>query len=95
MFLQAGCLQPNFLTCFEAPMSNSKVYRYHSAFTVAFSEDQNFADMKALFQSTAPDDWDEMKAGHIVKISFGNDRLRAEPWMIRCFRHSNVAEVAE
>ena len=95
MFLQAGCLQPNFLTCFEAPMSNSKVFRYHSAFTLAFNENQNFADMKALFESTHADDWDEMMAGHMVKISFGNDRLRAEPWLIRCFRHSNVAEVAE
>ena len=95
MFLQAGCLQPNFLTCFEAPMSNSNVFRYHSAHSLIFEEDQNFSDMKALFDETHPDEWDEMMAGHMVKISFGNDRLRAEPWMIRCFRHSNVAEVAE
>ena len=76
-------------------MSNSKVFRYHSAYSLTFNEDQNFADMKALFEKTHPDEWDEMMAGHMVKISFGNDRLRAEPWMIRCFRHSNVAEVAE
>ena len=76
-------------------MSNSKVFRYHSAFTLTFNEGDNFADMKALFKETHPDEWGEMMAGHMVKISFGNDRLRAEPWMIRCFCHSNVAEVAE
>ena len=94
MFLQAGCLQPNFLTCFEAPMSNSNVFRYHSAYSLIFDEDQNFADMKALFEGADCELWDEMMAGHMVKISCGPD-LRPEPWMIRCFRHSNVAEVAE
>ena len=94
MFLQAGCLQPNFLTCFEAPMSNSNVFRYHSAYSLIFDEDQNFADMKALFEETDRELWDEMMAGHMVKISCGPD-LRPEPWMIRCFCHSNVTEVAE
>ena len=94
MFLQAGCLRPNFLTCFEAPMSKGDVFRYHSAWSLNFDEDQNFADMKALFEETDCELWDEMMAGHMVKISCGPD-LRPEPWMIRCFRHSNVAEVAE
>ena len=76
-------------------MANSKVFRYHNAFTFTFNENDNFADMKALFAETDSDEWGEMMAGHMVKISFGNDRLRAEPWLIRCFRHSNVAEVAE
>ena len=94
MFLQAGCLQPNFLTCFEAPMSNSNVFRYHSAYSLIFDEDQNFADMKALFEETDCELWDDMMAGHMVKISCGPN-LPPEPWMIRCFRQSNVAEVAE
>ena len=75
-------------------MSNSNVFRYHSAYSLIFDEDQNFADMKALFEETDCELWDEMRAGHMVKISLGPD-LRPEPWMIRCFRHSNVAEVAE
>ena len=66
-------------------MSNSNVFRYHSAYSLIFDEDQNFTDMKALFEETDCELWDEMMAGHMVKISCGPD-LRAEPWMIRCFR---------
>ena len=44
---------------------------------------------------TEKEDLVHMKAGHLVKISFGNDRVRTEPWLIRCFRHANVHEVAE
>ena len=80
---------------FEVPMGAKKVFRYFSAMAVRWKVDQDMADFKVAFDEADKEDLVHMKAGHLVKISFGNDRVRTEPWMIRCFRHANVHDVAE
>ena len=80
---------------FEVPMGANKVFRYFSAMAVRWTVNQDMADFKEAYDSAEKEDLVHMKAGHLVKISFGNDRVRTEPWLIRCFRHANVHEVAE
>ena len=80
---------------FEVPMGAKKVFRYFSAMAVRWTVNQDMADFKAAFFDAETEDLVHMKAGHLVKISFGNDRVRTEPWLIRCFRHANVHDVAE
>ena len=80
---------------FEVPMGAKKVFRYFSAMAVRWKVDQDMADFKEAYTGADKADLVHMKAGHLVKISFGNDRVRTEPWLIRCFRHANVNEVAE
>ena len=80
---------------FEVPMGANKVFRYFSAMAVRWKVDQDMADFKEAYAGAEKEDLVHMKAGHLVKISFGNDRVRTEPWLIRCFRHANVHEVAE
>ena len=76
-------------------MGAKKVFRYFSAMAVRWKVDQDMSDFKVAFAEAETEDLVHMKAGHLVKISFGNDRVRTEPWMIRCFRHANVHDVAE
>ena len=76
-------------------MGGKKVFRYFSAWGARWNKEQNMADMKKAYQKADDADIVHLKAGHLVKISFGNDRVRTEPWMIRCFRHANVDQVAE
>ena len=80
---------------FEVPMGAKKVFRYFSAMAVRWTVNQDMADFKEAYAGAEKEDLVHMKAGHLVKISFGNDRVRTEPWMIRCFRHANVHDVAE
>ena len=80
---------------FEVPMGAKKVFRYFSAMAVRWKVDQDMADFKVAYAGADKADLVHMKAGHLVKISFGNDRVRTEPWLIRCFRHANVHDVAE
>ena len=80
---------------FEVPMGAKKVFRYFSAMAVRWKVDQDMADFKEAYADADKEDLVHMKAGHLVKISFGNDRVRTEPWLIRCFRHANVHDVAE
>ena len=80
---------------FEVPMGAKKVFRYFSAMAVRWKVDQDMADFKEAYAGADKADLVHMKAGHLVKISFGNDRVRTEPWLIRCFRHANASEVAE
>ena len=80
---------------FEVPMGAKKVFRYFSAMAVRWKVDQDMADFKEAYAGADKEDLVHMKAGHLVKISFGNDRVRTEPWLIRCFRHANVHDVAE
>ena len=80
---------------FEVPMGANKVFRYFSAMAVRWTVDQDMADFKEAYAGAEKEDLVHMKAGHLVKISFGNDRVRTEPWLIRCFRHANVHDVAE
>ena len=79
-------------------MGAKKVFRYFSAMGARWDIDQNHADFRLACSEADLDHTDRLvhlKAGHLVKVSFGNDRVRTEPWMIRCFRHANVKEVAE
>ena len=80
---------------FEVPMGANKVFRYFSAMAVRWKADQDMADFTEAYADADKEDLVHMKAGHLVKISFGNDRVRTEPWLIRCFRHANVHDVAE
>ena len=80
---------------FEVPMGAKKVFRYFSAMAVRWKADQDMADFTEACADADKEDLVHMKAGHLVKISFGNDRVRTEPWLIRCFRHANVHDVAE
>ena len=80
---------------FEVPMGANKVFRYFSAMAVRWKVDQDMADFKEAYAGADKADLVHMKAGHLVKISFGNDRVRTEPWLIRCFRHANAHDVAE
>ena len=76
-------------------MGANKVFRYFSAMAVRWTVNQDMADFKEAYEGAEKEDLVHMKAGHLVKISFGNDRVRTEPWLIRCFRHANVHDVAE
>ena len=76
-------------------MGNKKTYRFWSAWGVKWAADQNMAGAKSTWQCAPEDHVLMLKAGHLVRVSFGNDRVRNEPWMIRCFRQANVFEVAE
>ena len=80
---------------FEVPMGANKVFRYFSAMAVRWKVDQDMADFKEAYAGADKADLVHMKAGHLVKVCFGNDRVRTEPWLIRCFRHANVHDVAE
>ena len=80
---------------FEVPMGAKKVFRYFSAMAVRWKADQDMADVTEAYADADKADLVHLKAGHLVKISYGNDRVRTEPWMIRCFRHANVHDVAE
>ena len=95
IFLQNGVQLCDRASCFEVPMGSTKVFRYFSAFGVPWDADQNLLDIHACFQSARKLQKIQLLTGHMVKISFGNDRVRTEPWLIRCFRHANVQDVAE
>ena len=92
---QNGVGDCDISSTFEVPMGAKKAFRYFSAMAVRWKVDQDMADFKEAYAEADKEDLVHMKAGHLVKISFGNDRVRTEPWMIRCFRHANVHEVAE
>ena len=95
IFLQNGVQLCDRASCFEVPMGSTKVFRYFSAFGVPWDDKQNLQDIHACFQSARTLQKIQLLTGHMVKISFGNDRVRTEPWLIRCFRHANVQDVAE
>jgi hypothetical protein len=76
-------------------MGSTKVFRFFSAFGVPWNDKQNLQDIYACFQQARTEEKIQLLTGHMVKISFGNDRVRTEPWLIRCFRHANVQDVAE
>ena len=76
-------------------MGNKKTFRFFGAWGVIWGADQCMAGAKPNWQSAPKGGIIVMKAGHLVRAPFGNDRVRNEPWMIRCFRHANVFEVAE
>ena len=76
-------------------MGNKKACRFFSAWGVIWDENQCMTDAKSNWQTAPETHIINMKAGHLVKVSFGNDRVRNEPWMIRCFRMANVQDVAE
>ena len=92
---QNGVGDCDISSTFEVPMGAKKVFRYFSAMAVRWKVDQDMADFKEAFTGADKADLVHLKAGHLVKISYGNDRVRTEPWMIRCFRHANVHDVAE
>ena len=95
IFLQNGVQVCDRASCFEVPMGSTKVFRYFSAFGVPWDDKQNLQDVYAMFHAAPTLERLQLMAGHMVKISFGNDRVRTEPWLIRCFRHANVQDVAE
>ena len=76
-------------------MGKKKNLRYFSAWGARWMVEQDMTDVKEAYKKAPESDMVYLKAGHLVKVSFGNDRVRNEPWMIRCFRHANVFEVAE
>ena len=78
-------------------MGNKKTHRFWSAWGVKWTADQNMTDAKSTWhwQSAPEDHVVYMKAGRLVRASFGNDRVRNEPWMIKCFRVAHVQDVAE
>ena len=76
-------------------MGKKKNLRYFSAWGPRWTVEQDMTDVKQACLKAPESDMVCLKAGHLVKVSFGNDRVRNEPWMIRCFRHANVFEVAE
>ena len=80
---------------FGVPMGAKKVFRCFSAMGCRWDVKQDLADIKVVCANAANGDMVHMEARHLVKISFGNGHARTEPWMTRCFRHANVAEVAE
>ena len=92
---QNGVGDCDISSTFEVPMGAKKVFRYFSAMAVRWKVDQDMADFKVAYEDADKEDLVHMKAGHLVKISFGNDRVRTEPWLIRCFRHANAHDVAE
>ena len=76
-------------------MGKKKNLRYFSAWGARWMVEQDMTDVKEAYKKAPESDMVYLKAGHLVKVSFGNDRVRNEPWMIRCFRHANVDQVAE
>ena len=77
-------------------MGNKKTYRFFSAWGVIWAcIDQCMTGAKSNWQSAPKENIIVMKARHLARASFGNDRVRNEPWMIRCFRMANVQGVAE
>ena len=95
IFLQNGVQLCDRASCFEVPMGSTKVFRYFSAFGVPWDAEQNLQDVYAMFHAARTLQKIQLLTGHMVKISFGNDRVRTEPWLIRCFRHANVQDIAE
>jgi hypothetical protein len=95
IFLQNGVQLCDRASCFEVPMGSTKVFRYFSAFGVPWDDKQNLQDIHACFQSAWTLQKIQLLTGHMVKIPIGNGRVRKEPWLIRCFRHGNVQDVAE
>ena len=95
IFLQNGVQLCDRASCFEVPMGSTKVFRYFSAFGVPWDAEQNLQDVYAMFHAARKLQRIQLLTGHMVKISFGNDRVRTEPWLIRCFRHANVQDIAE
>ena len=95
IFLQNGVQLCDRASCFEVPMGSTKVFRYFSAFGVPWDADQNLLDIHACFQSARTLEKIQLLTGHMVKISLADGRVRTEPWLIRCFRHANVQDVAE
>ena len=95
IFLQNGVQLCDKASCFEVPMGSTKVFRFFSAFGVPWDAKQNLQDIYTCFQQAKTLEKIQLLTGHMVKISFGNDRVRTEPWLIRCFRHANVQDIAE
>ena len=95
IFLQNGVQLCDRASCFEVPMGSTKVFRYFSAFGVPWDDEAKPAGHLCLLPEARTLEKIQLLTGHMVKISFGNDRVRTEPWLIRCFRHANVQDVAE
>ena len=76
-------------------MGNKKTYRFFSAWGVVWDPEQCMTDAKSTWEQAPESHLQLMEAGHLVRVSFGNDRVRNEPWMIRCFRMAHVQDVAE
>jgi hypothetical protein len=95
IFLQNGVQLCDRASCFEVPMGSTKVFRYFSAFGVPWDDKQNLQDVYAMFHAAPTLERIQLTTGHMVKISLADGRVRTEPWLIRCFRHANVQDVAE
>ena len=76
-------------------MGNKETYRFFSAWGVIWGADQCMTGAKSNWQAAPESHMLMLKAGHLVRAPFGNDRVRNEPWMIRCFRVAHVQGVAE
>ena len=76
-------------------MGNKKTHRFFSAWGVVWGIDQCMTGAKSNWQTAPKENIIVMKAGHLVRAPFGNDRVRNEPWMIRCFSVAHVQGVAE
>ena len=75
MLLQNGVGTCDIASTFEVPMGAKKVFRYFSAMAVRWKVDQDMADFKVAYADAETAGLVHMKAGHLVKISFGNGRV--------------------
>ena len=73
------------------PFGNKRVYRYLSVYSLEWAIDQNLVDIEANWKHGRSTKKITLVAGHLVKVTHGQNKCRNEPWMIRAFRIMGAA----
>ena len=73
------------------PFANKRVYRYLSVYSLEWAIDQNLVDVEANWKHGRSTKKITLVAGHLVKVTHGQNMCRNEPWMIRAFRIMGAA----
>ena len=73
------------------PFGNKRVYRYLSVYSLEWSVDQNLVNVELNWKHGRSTKRITLVAGHLVKVTHGQNKCRTEPWMIRAFRIMGAA----
>ena len=75
------------------PFANKRVYRYLSVYSLEWHVEQNHWDVTLNWKAGRSPKKIVLNAGHLVKVSHGQNKCRTEPWMIRAFRIMGAASM--
>ena len=79
----------------DVPFANKRVYRYLSVYSLEWHVNQMHHEVEVNWEHGRSKNKITLNAGHLVKVSHGQNKCRREPWMIRAFCIMGAASAQE